>query len=82
MKNRHLFLILFSLCIITVSTATAQEISHIQHYKGISTMNHIYISALYVGDSYDKSNKEYIQITNNGTSTKNLHGWTIAEKNK
>ncbi|RXA21953.1 MBL fold metallo-hydrolase [Methanosarcina sp. MSH10X1] len=45
-----------------------------------SESNSLYISDLYVGAPHQTANQEYVKITNKGTTSVNLKGWKIEDK--
>jgi hypothetical protein len=45
-----------------------------------TTTTNIYISVLYVGAPSQTPNQEYVQIKNKGTTSVNLNGWKIKDK--
>lgn len=45
-----------------------------------TSTNTVYISALYIGAPGEKPYQEYVKITNKGTTSVNIKGWRIKDK--
>ena len=74
MLKKRIVVIFLAMCLVlsTLPSALGATAS--------SSSSSVYISALYVGASGETPNQEYVKITNKGTTSVNLKGWKIKDK--